>query len=73
MFDRELAEITKLRQALATLKDLELTPASEKDIKAYLVALESIIAKFPDEVAEFSWYLTLYSLTGADRVRSVKV
>ena len=73
MFDRELAEITKLRQALATLKDLELTPASEKDIKAYLVALESIIAKFPDEVAEFSWYLTLYSLTGPDRVRSVKV
>ena len=48
MFDRELAEITKLRQALATLKDLELTPASEKDIKAYLVALESIIAKLPD-------------------------
>lgn len=73
MFDRELAEITKLRQALATLKDLELTPTSEKDIKAYLVALESIIAKFPDEVAEFSWYLTLYSLTGPDRVRSVKV
>lgn len=73
MFDRELAEITKLRQALATLKDLEVSPASEKDIKAYLVALESIVAKFPDEIAEFSWYLTLYSLTGPDRVRSVKL
>lgn len=72
MFDRELSESTKLRQTLANMKDLEVTSASERDIKAYLVLIDSISAKFADEIVEFGWYLTLYSLSGPDRVRSLR-
>lgn len=72
VFDRDLAEITNLRHLLSLLKDLEFSPATEKEIKMYVSLLDSILEKFPDEVAEFGWYLTLYSISGPTRYRSLQ-